>query len=306
MEQFYPEGILSTTAENARYLQSPATLAQAAIDGRILEARAVLCDAGHNLHVALPCMEGIIPYEEGAVGIADGTTRDIALISRVGKPVCFVVSGFEELDDGRRIAVLSRRAAQQRCRNEYIHRLRPGDILQARVTRCEVFGAFCDIGCGLAALLPIAGISVSRIRHPSDRLRPGMDIRAVLSSRDGDRVCLSQRELLGTWEENARRFSQGETVEGIVRSVENYGVFIELAPNLTGLSEAQEGLRPGQRAAVYIKSIIPERMKLKLVIIDVQEGDDTPPPLEYFIQSGHIDRWVYSPVGANKRIESVF
>ena len=77
------------------------------MEGRVVEARAVLCDAEHNLHVEMPCMEGIIPYMEGAIGIAEGTTRDIALISRVSKPVSFLVQGFEYLPDGTRRAVLS-------------------------------------------------------------------------------------------------------------------------------------------------------------------------------------------------------
>ena len=123
------------TPHNQLTIRSATNLAEAAMEGRVVEARAVLCDADHNLHVEMPCMEGIIPYYEGAVGIAEGTTRDIALISRVSKPVCFTVSGFEHLPDGRRRAVLSRRDAQERCRYEYIQNMRCGDIVPARITR---------------------------------------------------------------------------------------------------------------------------------------------------------------------------
>lgn len=114
------------TPRNQAIIRSAAGLAEAAMEGTVLEARAVLCDAEHNLHVEMPCMEGVIPYFEGAIGIAEGTTRDIALISRVSKPVCFTVNGFEHLPDGRRRAVLSRRDAQERCRDLYISRLRRG------------------------------------------------------------------------------------------------------------------------------------------------------------------------------------
>lgn len=102
MNRFLPEGALLDTPHNQLTIRSATNLAEAAMEGRVVEARAVLCDADHNLHVEMPCMEGIIPYYEGAVGIAEGTTRDIALISRVSKPVCFTVSGFEHLPDGRR------------------------------------------------------------------------------------------------------------------------------------------------------------------------------------------------------------
>ena len=77
-----------------------------------------------------------------------------------------------------------------------------------------------------------------------------------------NRISLSHKELLGTWEENAAFFNAGDTVEGIVRGIEPYGVFVELTPNLSGLSEPRDGLREGERVCVYIKSIIPEKMKI--------------------------------------------
>lgn len=154
--------------------------------------------------------------------------------------------------------------------------------------------------------MPIASISVSRISHPSDRFCPGDDIFGVVSSLENGRICLSQRELLGTWEENAALFTQGETVAGVVRSVEEYGVFVELTPNLAGLAEPREGARPGQRAGVYIKSILPEKMKLKLILLDTQDEFCAPSPLRYFRTQGHIDRWIYSPEGCDKCIESRF
>ncbi|MCI8554630.1 MAG: 30S ribosomal protein S1 [Clostridiales bacterium] len=311
MTKFYPEGTLIDTPRNQACIRTAAGLAEAALEGRVLESRAVLCDAEHNLHVELPCMEGIIPYEEGAVGIAEGTTRDIALISRVSKPVCFTVRGFETTADGGRRAVLSRREAQERCRYEYIDGLRRGDVIPARITRLETFGAFCDIGCGLPALIPIAGISVSRISHPSDRFVPGMEVFGVVSSLENGRICLSQRELLGTWEQNAALFEQGETVAGIIRSVEDYGVFVELTPNLAGLAESREGVRAGQRAGVYIKSILPEKMKMKLIIIDASddppgEGHREPTPLRYFIHEGHLEHWRYSPECCSRVVETRF
>ncbi len=306
MTHFPPEGCLFATARNTAALQSTASLREAMAQGTILEARVLRCDAAHNLFVELPTGEGIIPYVEGALGIAEGTTRDIALISRVSKPVCFTVEGVEE-QNGRVHALLSRRAAQERCRREYLDHLTPGDIVPARVTRLESFGAFCDIGCGLPALMPIAGISVSRIPHPCDRFAVGDAIYGVVTSTEAGRICLSQRELLGTWEENAALFSAGETVAGVVRSVESYGIFVELTPNLAGLAEWREGVQSGQRAGVYIKSILPARMKLKLVIIDTQDTlPAPPPPLKYFLTAGHITHWRYSPADCEKRVETIF
>jgi small subunit ribosomal protein S1 len=119
-------------------------------------------------------------------------------------------------------------------------------------------------------------------------------------------VALTHKELLGTWEENVSLFRQGETVTGIVRSVEPYGIFVELAPNLAGLAEWREGIVEGQCTAVFIKSIIPEKMKIKLVAVDNYSCENVPRKLQYYIDEGHIDFWKYSPDGCEKNIETVF
>lgn len=295
MRRYVPEGILMDTPQNRTTLSDPSRLLAAKEREEVLEARAVLCDSHHNLRVELPCMEGIIPHNEGAIGIAEGTVRDIALLSRVGKPVSFVVSSIETMPDGHTRALLSRRRAQQLCKERFLSQLCVGDVIPARVTRLESFGAFCDIGCGSVALLPIACMSVSRISHPRDRVAVGDLLRCVVTSLEEGRICLSMRELLGTWEENAALFSQGETVLGTIRSVEPYGVFVELAPNLAGLAEPFEGARVGQTAGVFIKSILPEKMKIKLIIIDTHDPVGKPTPLRYFSDDEHIDGWCYAP-----------
>lgn len=303
--RYLPEGSLLYTPENQAATATITALMQAQTSGTILEGRAIRCDVEHNLYVQLPCGEAIIPHVEGAAGIAEGVTKDIVLITRVNKVVSFVVTGFEQTEQGCR-PILSRRIAQERCREEFIDRLQLGDVIPARITRLETFGAFCDIGCGLPALLPIADISVSRISHPKDRFTPGMEILGVVSSLENGRVCLSHRELLGTWEENAALFEAGETIAGIVRSVEPYGIFVELTPNLAGLAEPREGVKVGQQAAVYIKSLQPEKLKIKLALIDAQDGSTDPQPPRYFITQGPVTDWVYSPEGCSRMIESHF
>jgi len=303
--RYHPEGSLLNTPENRAATATMTALMQAETDGTLLEGRAVRCDVEHNLYVQLPCGEGIIPRAEGALGIAEGTTKDIVLITRVNKPVCFVVVGFRQTPEGCQ-PVLSRRLAQQRCREEFVDRLQLGDVIPARITRLESFGAFCDIGCGLPALLPIADISVSRISHPRDRFTCGQEIWAVVSSLENGRVCLSHRELLGTWEENAALFREGETIAGIVRSVEPYGIFVELTPNLAGLAEPREGVRVGQQAAVFIKSVQPDKLKIKLALIDAQDEDQPPPPPRYFITQGPLTYWRYSPDECSRVVESRF
>ncbi|MBP1561593.1 MAG: 30S ribosomal protein S1 [Oscillospiraceae bacterium] len=306
MKNYCPEGAIIMTPENQSCIKSIFALQEAMAQGKILEARALICDNGHNLHVDLPCAKGIIPREEGALGIAEGTTKDIALITKVNKPVCFHVKQILKDENGAYTAVLSRRSVQQECMDSFISALSPGDVIPAKVTHLEQFGAFVDIGCGIPSLIPIDAISISRISHPSDRFQPGQDIFVVIKDISGGRVWLSHKELLGTWEENAAKFNYGETVSGIIRSVEDYGIFVELAPNLAGLAEPKEGVSVGQHASVYIKALIPEKMKVKLIIVDVFNGTHMHNPPEYFITDGHISSWRYSSELSRKIIESRF
>ncbi|MDE7122631.1 MAG: S1 RNA-binding domain-containing protein [Oscillospiraceae bacterium] len=305
-KRFSPEGTLLDTMENQAAISSPQALMQAQLTGKILEARVTMCDSNHNMWVQLPCMKGMIPREEGAVGIAEGELRDIALIARVGKPVCFRVLRTEFTESGEEIAILSRRAVQEQCREQFLSALNPGDIIDAKVTHLEPFGAFVDVGCGIASMVPIDAISVSRIAHPSDRFEVGQNIRVIIKGMQGRRILLSHKELLGTWEQNAALFHVGETTCGIVRSVEKYGVFIELMPNLAGLAELRQPVEVGQRTSVYIKALIPEKLKVKLILVDVCEGSVTPEPLRYFYEGNHIDHWIYTPENAGKYIDTVF
>ncbi len=304
MKAFYPEGWQTEKLATKRgYTEEE--LIRAAEKGEILEAAAYMCDNDHNLLLDLGSMKGLIPRLEGAIGIKEGTTRDIALISRVGKAVCFTVDEIKSDPEGKAFALLSRKNAQKICRDEMLVRHRVGDIINARITHLESFGAFCDIGCGNIALLPIDSISVSRISHPRDRFSVGDDIRVIIKQIDGGRITLSHKELLGTWEENAAEFSAGETVYGIVRSVESYGVFVELTPNLAGLAEVRSDVYVGQKTSVFIKSMIPEKMKIKLIIID-SFNSEYRSQTKYFYEGEHIDSFTYSPEGAPKKIETVF
>jgi len=306
MKEYLPEGCLYGSAENRGCQFSPSALEECIRTRRILEALCVICDSKHNLIVDLGCMRGIIPREEGAIGIAEGVTKDIALISRVNKPVCFVVTELLKNENGETYALLSRKQAQLMCEEEYLKNLTPGDVIPARVTHLEQFGCFVDIGCGIPSLIPIDLISVSRISHPSDRFHVGQEIKAVVKSFDGGRICLSHKELLGTWSENAQQFETGETVTGIVRSVEDYGIFVELAPNLAGLAEPRDDVYINSTASVYIKAIIPEKMKIKLIIVNAFDTPFQSNELRYFINSGHIDKWVYSYESCPKLIETIF
>ena len=306
MTGYLPEGKLMNTHDNMRTLSSLSNMREAKLSEKILEAKATICDAKHNLIVDLGIIKGVIPRTEGAVGIREGTVRDIAVISRVNRPVSFVITDFTTGNNGETVALLSREKAQRKCIDNYINTLSVGDVVPARITHLETFGAFADIGCGVIALMPIDSISISRIEHPRERFSVGMDVRAIIRSIENGRISLSHKELLGTWQQNADNFLAGETVSGVVRSVENYGAFVELTPNLAGLAELKDGVKVGQQASVYIKSIIPNKMKIKLIIIDTFDSQPVIKQPKYYFEGDHIEEFVYSPPQCEKYISTHF
>lgn len=300
MVEYTPEG----KGRDARWL-SEAQLAEAFAAGSILESTALAFDRDQQLVFELAGHPARMPHDECAAGVAQGAVRDVALLTRVGRPTCFRILALPGEAGGAYL--LSRRLAQEECRANYLDALAPGDLLPCAVTHLESFGAFCDVGCGISALLPIDCMSVSRIQSPADRVAVGQTLTCAVKSRDVQgRLVLTLRELLGTWKENADRFRAGETVVGLVRSVESYGVFIELAPNLAGLAERCEGLRPGQPVSVFIKSILPDKMKIKLVIVNRELAGPLFFAPRYFVTEGRLEHWVYSTPGSKKRIETDF
>lgn len=308
MIKYPPEGQITPSIDWDSILKNPSSLQDIIQTGEIFEAKALACDSNHNLQVALGSHIGIMPREECAIGIRNGEVREIAIISRVNRSVCFKVIDFIEDPAGQITPILSRTRAQEEALEYLLTHKHCGDIINATVTHLEPFGAFVDIGCGISSLIATANLSVSRIDHPRARVHVGQQIKAIIREIDHDnkRFSLSQKELLGTWEENASQFGVGCTVTGIVRSIEPYGVFIELAPNLSGLAEYSGNLDINTQCAVYIKNIIPERMKIKLSVINAANETAKESPLKYYITSGSLKRWTYSPANCTKTIETVF
>ena len=146
-----------------------------------------------------------------------------------------------------------------------------GQKLHGKVINITPFGAFVDVGKGQVGMIRMQDFSVARIKSPEERVKIGQEIDIVVKSidREKERINLSYKEAFGTWEENANKFAQGMKTKGIIRETEKNknGIFIELAPNLVGMSEYAEGLEYGQDVDVLIKKIDYEKQKVKLVLI---------------------------------------
>ena len=301
---YLPEGHLLETEQNRAILTCEAALNEAQRTGTVVEGIATLCDERRDLYVRLGPFRGRIPREEAGLGADRGTLREIAILSRVGKPVCCRIIG----RDGDML-LLSRRLPQQEAAEHFRDCLLPGEIVQATVTHLEQFGAFVDMGRGLVSMIGVENISISRISHVDQRFSVGQHLLAAVLRKEPGRIYLTHRELLGTWEENARTIRAGTAVKGIVRSVEPYGVFVELAPNLSGLAEPYSGVRPGMMVSVYVKSILPDRMKIKLSLLDILPGEERRMicDADYRIREGRLTRWQYQPDTCIKHcVETVF
>lgn len=146
-----------------------------------------------------------------------------------------------------------------------------GEVLNGTVKNIKPFGAFVEVDPGVVGLLHIEDISVSRIKTPEERFKIGQNIKVMIKSVDKNlnRIELTHKELLGTWEDNIASYQEGEKVKGIVKEIEKQGngIFIELKPNLVGLAEYKEGYEYGQQVEVYIKKIVKDKKKIKLLIV---------------------------------------
>lgn len=175
--------------------------------------------------------------------------------------------------------------------------LQPGDIVRGRVAYTAAKVAYCTLETGGAGWLAIDRCCICRLGHTAQALTPGEAIAAAIlapASADG-LFALSRRETLGTWEENAAHFCQGQNTLGTVRSIHPYGIFVELLPNLAGLAEFSHGIRAGDTVSVTLRAILPKKHKIKLDIRKVLPHPEYKMPTEYYITSGHIRRWEYYP-----------
>ena len=289
--EYLPEGMGPLFPEN-----QPLSVLREAMDSQtVLEGMAIRCDGRRDLTVRFGGYEGTIPRQDAVHPAISGADRDIAVLSRVGKPTCFVITGIDIDGGGKPHLTLSRRAAQEQAIAWLLEHGAAGSVLPARVNHLEPFGAFVDLGCGVTSLVPLENISVSRIPHPSARFRVGQDILVTVTGVDPTacRFYLSHKELLGTWLENAASFSPGSAVPGVVRGIREYGIFIELATNLSGLADWRADAALGDAVSVYIKSIRPECRKIKLQIIQNLGPAPEPGELRYFITDGIVRDWSY-------------
>lgn len=234
--------------------------------GKIIEVKVKDCDKNLNLIVDLgDGVEGIIYRDETTLTQdEDGFVSEVSVMSKMHKRIRVKII---DIDEGRYI--LSKKEVELEARKWMQENLKPGMVVFGRVRSIQHYGVFVEILDGVVGLLHIEDISIARIRNPQERFTIGDKIKVAIKDYDKDtgKIVLTHKELLGTWEENVAKFQEGTEVKGIAREREKNGIFVELTPNLVGLAEHRPGIEYGQEVTVYIKKIVPDKKKIKLVIV---------------------------------------
>ena len=264
-QKFIPEGW-----DEKSKMFSLDELNRASINGNIIEAKVTKCDSNYNLYLDLGnSITGIIPREEvEAINVDEtGFPKPNICTSKIDKFVQFKVKDTSKKD----AVILSRKAVGKEAIKWMLNDLKEGMCVCGIVKNIRPYGAFVEIGGGIVGLVHIEDISVARIKSPFERFEIGQKINIMIKSidRKTNRVILTYKEMLGTWEENVEEFKEGMTVKAIAREKEKSknGIFVELKPNLVGLAEYKENIEYGQTVDVYIKRIIPDKKKVKLLIV---------------------------------------
>ncbi len=151
-----------------------------------------------------------------------------------------------EVDRKGRGLVLSRRRVLERQREEDARQLRfqlaEGQVRRGRVARLVDFGAFVDLG-GVEGLLHISDMSWARLAHPKDMFKVGdeIDVKILKIDLVKDRISLGAKQLSADpWTLVAGRYAVGQTVEGKVLKLMNFGAFVELEPGIEALIPISE------------------------------------------------------------------
>lgn len=159
------------------------------------------------------------------------------------------------------------------------NRIQVGSKLMGKVTRCANFGAFVELFPGIEGLVHISEMSYTRrVMRPEEVVSPGDEIMVMVKEFDPDRkrISLSIKDAEGDpWADVQEKFKPGKTVQGRVEKKEAFGIFVNLAPGITGLlpkskiaaSENAAGidaLKPGATISVTIAGINAAERKISL------------------------------------------
>lgn len=152
-----------------------------------------------------------------------------------------------------------------------------GDVIEGKVSRLTNFGAFVDVG-GVDGLVHISEISYKHVDKPSDVLKVGQDVKVKVIGIDTDRnrISLSIKQTEPSpFEQATANLNEGDVFDGEVKSLTNFGAFVEVADGVQGLVHVSEisnkhvdkpsdVLKVGQTVKVKVLNIDPSERRISL------------------------------------------
>jgi small subunit ribosomal protein S1 len=164
-----------------------------------------------------------------------------------------------------------------------------GSMIEGKVRTLTDFGAFVGLEEGIDGLIHVSDMSwTQKVNHPSDVLKKGDTVKAVVMSvdRERERLSLGLKQLTpNPWEELVKNHPSGTVIKGKVVNHADFGTFVELAEGVEGLihisemeldggQSAEEAYPPGSEVTVKILNIDPEERKVSLSINAIKEGQE--------------------------------
>jgi small subunit ribosomal protein S1 len=142
-----------------------------------------------------------------------------------------------------------------------------GDSVSGKVRNLTDFGAFVEIEEGVDGLVHVSDMSwTKRIKHPSEVLKKGDDVQAIITSIDQEnrRISLSIKEFQpNDWQAFKQKHQPGDIVEGIVTRLADFGVFVQIEGLVEGLMHVSEtGLPRGEKPQDHFKEGDPVRARI--------------------------------------------
>jgi small subunit ribosomal protein S1 len=203
--------------------------------------------------VSLVDYGAFVEIEEGVEGLIHVSemswTKKVvnpAKILEVGHEVEAIVS---ELDMDQRRISLSLRQTERNPWEELKDTHPEGTVIEGKVRNLTEFGAFVEITEGIDGLIHVSDMSwTKRVKHPSEVLKKGDTVRARITNIDieNQRVSLSIKEFMpNEWDDFANGHRVGDTLEGRVVNVTDFGLFIDIYNGLEGLAHVSEIEVPG-------------------------------------------------------------
>ncbi|MCU0426612.1 MAG: S1 RNA-binding domain-containing protein [Candidatus Kapabacteria bacterium] len=187
----------------------------------------------------------------------------------------FPVHVHELNDDDKTKVIVTRRKL---LRADHLKDFQVGQTVEGKVVSFTEFGAFINLG-NVDGMVHVSAISRRRINHPSEVLKKGDTVRAVIKeiNEAGQRLSLSMRELEpDPWSGAAAEFTPGSKHKGKVKSLTPFGAYIELRPGVEGLihisemswarriKHPSELFQAGQEIEVQVLEISEEKQKVSL------------------------------------------